>query len=865
MKTKLFTLLTALCLLFNKSSYGQIPNLGAASNFALFTNVGAVTNTGVSYILGDAGTNSGAYTGNPSVEGQVHVVDAISNQAAIDLNVAYGNMSSLTCGAVLGVALGNNQTLTPNIYCTGAASTLTGNLTLDGQGNPNAVFIFKVDGAFAATTNTNILLINSANLRNVYWQINGAFTLGNGSIFRGNLLVNGAITLNNNATIFGRALSKAGAININASRVIYYDGALWNGNVNTDFGVANNWTYGSVPSPGEHIGFVLAPTNHCLLDSNRLVGNITNPSDKNLNANGHELSVSGIINLSSSGKIVLSTVSSKISFVGTIAQNIPANTFTSNSISNLGINNSSGVSINGTLDLINSLKIQSGTLVTNNFLTLISTASNTATIDEIVSGSISGNIFAERYIPANGRKYRFLTSPVVGGTSMQWRDNAGTTGSRGTQITGSFGDVDVSTSNQSSAFVYDESDATGGNDINHPTKWNAIDGNTILTNGKGYRVFIRGDRTISLTTLNTVNNATTLWVNGTNPSASVSLPLSYTASASQGWNLVGNPYAGTIDWNQIKAQGGGNFSNVDDALYIFNPTNTTSSSGGYASYVNGVGTGTPYIGTPFISSWQGFFVKANAVGAAISIKENHKVSNTAGSSFFKTNLPKANSMHLKLLKDKTPLDDASIYMETRTTINFDNKFDAYDLTDKLGVITADGLNTLSISGLPLVNEPQKVMLSVKLSSGDYSFTFEDLTSFASGTQVYLTDKYLNKSMKLNNNDTYAFNVNESNPFTFGINRFELLFTNSSNGLLAALDNGNKMMVYPNPVKDILTINTNNELEDCNWIIYNVNGQIMKSGNGIASVFVINTSELVNGFYFIVLKTDNNTQVVRFVK
>jgi hypothetical protein len=120
-------------------------------------------------------------------------------------------------------------------------------------------------------------------------------------------------------------------------------------------------------------------------------------------------------------------------------------------------------------------------------------------------------------------------------------------------------------------------------------------------------------------------------------------------------------------------------------------------------------------------------------------------------------------------------------------------------------------------------------------------------------------------MKLNNNDTYAFNVNESNPFTFGINRFELLFTNSSNGLLPALDNGNKMMVYPNPVKDMLTINTNNELEDCNWIIYNVNGQIMKSGIGVTGVFGINTSELVNGFYFIVLKTDNNNQVVRFVK
>jgi hypothetical protein len=119
------------------------------------------------------------------------------------------------------------------------------------------------------------MLVNGANLRNVYWQINGAFTLGDASVFRGNILVNGAITLNTNSTFYGRALSKTGAININASKVIYYDGALWNGSINTDFAVANNWVTGSVPTSGEHIGFVLAPTNHCALDSSRLVGNIS--------------------------------------------------------------------------------------------------------------------------------------------------------------------------------------------------------------------------------------------------------------------------------------------------------------------------------------------------------------------------------------------------------------------------------------------------------------------------------------------------------------------------------------------------------------------------------------------------------------
>ena len=848
-----------------------MPNLGNASSFALFTSVGAFTNTGLSNILGDAGTNVGAYTGNPTVDGQVHVADTLSNLAAIDLNNAYNTMSSLSCLTVLVVTLGSNQTLTPSIYCLGGAGTLTGNLTLDGQGNPNAIFIFKVDGEFATSTFSNILLTNAANLRNVFWQINGAFTLGDGSVFRGNILVNGAINLNNNSTFYGRALSKTGAININASKVIYYDGALWNGSINTDFAVAANWVYGSVPASGEHIGFVLSPANHCLLDSNRLVGNITNPSNKNLDANGHQLSVSGNINQSSTGKIIVLTPDSKISFVGTMAQHIPAATFSTNTISNLGINNPTVVNINGTLNLINSLKISSGTLVTNDYFTLLSSSNATATIDEIISGSISGNITAERYIPANGRKYRFLSSPVIGGTSLQWRDNVGTMGSRGTHITGSFGEVDYSLSNNSSAYFYKESDATGGNDINHPTKWGAIDGNTAVTNGKGYRVYIRGDRSISLTTLNTVNNATTLWVKGTNPANSVTIPLSYTSSASQGWNLVGNPYAGTIDWNEVKSQGLSSFNHVDDAMYIWNPTNTTSSGGGYASYVNGVGTGTPNIGTSFISSWQSFFVKANALSPVLQIKETHKVSSNAGSSFFKSGNTKASCLHMKLYKDTTALDDASVYMELGATGNFDKKYDAYDLTGALGFLTSDGIHTLSISGLPLLKDLQKVRVSAILGSGNYSFTFENLNSFDAGIQVYLLDKYLNQNIKLNNEDAYRFNVNENDPFTFGINRFELLFTHSINRVETLFSIENNIVIFPNPVTHLLQIkfiDVSAQSPDFSYTLFNQLGQELKAGSFSfekGDIFSLDMSEHANGIYFISLKDANTSRTIRFLK
>ena len=88
------------------------------------------------------------------------------------------------------------------------------------------------------------------------------------------------------------------------------------------------------------------------------------------------------------------------------------------------------------------------TLATGGFLTLLSDASGTANIG-VSTGTISGNITAERYIPASGRRYRFLASPLVGGTTLQWRDNAGNTSGRGIQITGT-GTVDPSISNQPS-------------------------------------------------------------------------------------------------------------------------------------------------------------------------------------------------------------------------------------------------------------------------------------------------------------------------------------------------------------------------------------------------------------------------------
>jgi len=218
MKRKSLHVVTAVTLLFSLPNviFGQVhPVLGTTRNFALFTAVGAFNNIGEStVVIGDVGTHVGDHNAFPPgvLVGSPHWADGVSAQAATDVGPAYMDLAMRTCDFPIGVTLGNGQTLTPGTYCTDAASTLNGDLTLDAEGDPSAIFIIQIGGAFATSTLANVLLINGANLCNVYWQVNGAFALGGGAFFVGTVIANGAIDLAPGSTLNGRALSTAGAI-----------------------------------------------------------------------------------------------------------------------------------------------------------------------------------------------------------------------------------------------------------------------------------------------------------------------------------------------------------------------------------------------------------------------------------------------------------------------------------------------------------------------------------------------------------------------------------------------------------------------------------------------------------------------------
>jgi len=233
MKRILFDVFIAgsIALVTSGASVGQTaPTLGTAAEFALFTSVGEFANTGTTTVTGNIGNGSGEVTGNPAtVAGNTHFGDAQGIQAAADVTSAYSQLSSTItnpCGTTLTSPIGGSATLTPGVYCSTTATVLTGDLTLDGQSNSNAIFIIKIDGELSVNESLNIILTGAAQLKNVYWQVNGAVSLDAGATFKGTLINLGAISLAAGATISGRALSTAGKISLNSNSVSNTEASL---------------------------------------------------------------------------------------------------------------------------------------------------------------------------------------------------------------------------------------------------------------------------------------------------------------------------------------------------------------------------------------------------------------------------------------------------------------------------------------------------------------------------------------------------------------------------------------------------------------------------------------------------------------
>ncbi len=195
-------------------------NLGTADSFAILAG-STITNTGSSVISGDLGLSPGtAVTGFPpgTLNGIQHAADAAAIQAQTDLTAAY-NAAAQTPVSTVPTELGGT-TKTAGVYDSASGTfEITGALTLDAQGNPNAVFIFKTASTLNAAGGSDVILINGAQACNVFWQVGSSATLGTDSVIKGNILALTSITLTTGARVEGRVLARNGAVTLDSNIV----------------------------------------------------------------------------------------------------------------------------------------------------------------------------------------------------------------------------------------------------------------------------------------------------------------------------------------------------------------------------------------------------------------------------------------------------------------------------------------------------------------------------------------------------------------------------------------------------------------------------------------------------------------------
>jgi hypothetical protein len=193
--------------------------LGTAGSFAVLSGAG-ITNTGATTITGDVGafpTTSQSGFGTVTQNGANHQGDAVTQQAKTDLTTGYNTAAGATPFTTKPVELGGT-TLLPGVYRSGTFG-ITGTLTLDTQGDPNAVFIFQMGSTLTTASNSDVVVLGGGNACNVFWQVGSSATLGTGSHLIGSVLASSSITATTGATLVGRLLASTGAVTLDNNTI----------------------------------------------------------------------------------------------------------------------------------------------------------------------------------------------------------------------------------------------------------------------------------------------------------------------------------------------------------------------------------------------------------------------------------------------------------------------------------------------------------------------------------------------------------------------------------------------------------------------------------------------------------------------
>ena len=238
--------------------HAQPVSLGAAENFAIVSGQG-VTNNGLTVITGNvalsplttiSGFNFSTPPGGGVVNGTVHYNDGLASQAQADALTAYNTLAGkayLPANDLTGLDLGG-MTLAPGTYHFNTSAGLTGNVILNTQANPNAVFIFQIGSSLTTAVSSSVTVIGAGagSDPNVFWQVGSSATLKTGSAFTGNILALASISMGTGSSLTnGRLIALNGAVTLLGNSIAApiveeaLPGRFWNGSANRLWSSAN--------------------------------------------------------------------------------------------------------------------------------------------------------------------------------------------------------------------------------------------------------------------------------------------------------------------------------------------------------------------------------------------------------------------------------------------------------------------------------------------------------------------------------------------------------------------------------------------------------------------------------------------------
>jgi alpha-tubulin suppressor-like RCC1 family protein len=559
----------------------------------------------------------------------------------------------------------------------------------------------------------------------------------------------------------------------------------WNDNQNWCSGVPAGTANVTIPS-----GVAFYPI---ITDRTVQVNNITIASGASVTLNNGELSISGTISNSGS----LNATNGSITLNGTVAdQSISGSMFVGNTIKNLKISNSNGVSLGSVNDMLKLTGIlnfgtSNAVLTTNGNLTLVSNAAATACVADMTNNGansgndIIGNVTVERYIPNQPKAWRFLSTPTSGQTIKNaWMEGNAPLGNNkpgyGAIITSnnpgalSLG-FDIQTASNSGPSMKTYNPATGN--------WNGVaNTNTqMIANKKGYMILIRGDR--SVTAFNQAATATTLRTTGQLYTRGVNAPAPSTVLPGK-MESIGNPYAAEIDFTLLTKTG-----SIDNTFYVWDPLLTVNSNGlggyqtisatnGWKPTPGGTANYDANVVCKTIKSGYAFFVFSSGGGGTVSFTETAKTNslvtrqqnqhNMAGRGFLRTNLFNAAGA----------LTDGNV-------VAFDQAFsNEYDGNDALKLINATenlgiqrDTNNLSVEARSPVNTEDTVFYTINnMRAQAYRLKFMPENMNDANVSALLVDRFLNTTTAINLNDSTVVNFSiTANTASAAANRFYLVF------------------------------------------------------------------------------------------